>query len=345
MALVFFSNQGHQVFHDPCPDLDAYRWAMGVTSRIIPTNHLSDHILFSGCELLEDLFAPLPTDSLGTAFMTMYLTSPPSMSSSPLGGSAAPPHASGVRSVVSGHGFAGGVGSALGGVGISVGASGLCFDHGGSLCPRGTPTLAVGALGFRPDPDEGVPAPIQPHPGLGISSPMGGIGIHVGVSILNMAGPGVPVNTGFSHLNMGGLNVPGGASTSHEGGFGVGRIRTKGSRPLLAPIKAQVCLFPQLPLTPIADPPSPCWLRRLPLIHPVAALCSHPWFLLGVIRRSALLFGLQSAVIRRGVLCHHPPVAMAVLVGALLSLPTPSHWGCNIGVPTALSATNLIGLP
>ena len=23
-ALVFFSHQGHQVFHDPCPDLDAY---------------------------------------------------------------------------------------------------------------------------------------------------------------------------------------------------------------------------------------------------------------------------------------------------------------------------------
>jgi hypothetical protein len=42
MALVFFSNQGHQVFHDPCPDLDAYCWAMGVTSRIIPANHLSD---------------------------------------------------------------------------------------------------------------------------------------------------------------------------------------------------------------------------------------------------------------------------------------------------------------
>jgi hypothetical protein len=62
-ALVFFSHQGHQVFHDPCPDLEAYRWTRGVVSSIVPVDRLLDHILSSVWVLLEGLFAPLLTDS------------------------------------------------------------------------------------------------------------------------------------------------------------------------------------------------------------------------------------------------------------------------------------------
>jgi hypothetical protein len=71
--------QGHQVFHDPCPILDAYCWAMGVTSPIVSIDRLPNHILSFGLEILEGLFAPSLTNSLGTAFMAAYLTSPPSL--------------------------------------------------------------------------------------------------------------------------------------------------------------------------------------------------------------------------------------------------------------------------
>jgi hypothetical protein len=96
-ALAFFSHHGHQVFHNPCPDLDKYLWAMSVSSPIIPVNRLPDHILLSGLELMEGLFAPSPTNSFGTAFMAAYHVSPPSPRSVPLGGSAAPPGVSGGR--------------------------------------------------------------------------------------------------------------------------------------------------------------------------------------------------------------------------------------------------------
>jgi hypothetical protein len=74
-ALAFFTHQGHQVFHNPCPDLDEYLWAMSVLSPIIPVNPLPDHILLSGLELKEGIFTPLPTNSFGTAFMAAYLLS------------------------------------------------------------------------------------------------------------------------------------------------------------------------------------------------------------------------------------------------------------------------------
>jgi hypothetical protein len=81
-ASVFFSHHGHQVFHDPCPDLAAYHRTWGVVSvlSIIPVDRLPDHILSSGLELLEGLLAPSPTDS-GTAFLAAYLASPPSATS------------------------------------------------------------------------------------------------------------------------------------------------------------------------------------------------------------------------------------------------------------------------
>jgi hypothetical protein len=75
-ALAFFSHQGHQVVHNPCPDLGAYCRALGVGTIIIPVNNLPDHILSSGLDLLESLFAPSPMDVLGTSFMAVYLSSP-----------------------------------------------------------------------------------------------------------------------------------------------------------------------------------------------------------------------------------------------------------------------------
>jgi hypothetical protein len=48
---------------------------MGMTSEIA-IDHLPDHILLSGLELMEGLFSPFPTDSLGTVFSAAHLTSP-----------------------------------------------------------------------------------------------------------------------------------------------------------------------------------------------------------------------------------------------------------------------------
>jgi hypothetical protein len=101
-ALAFFSHHGHQVFYNPCPDLDEYRRAMSVSLPIIPVDHLPDHILLSGLELMEALFTPSPTNSFGTAFMAAYLESPPCPHSVPLGGSTAPPGISGDRLVAPG---------------------------------------------------------------------------------------------------------------------------------------------------------------------------------------------------------------------------------------------------
>jgi hypothetical protein len=71
-ALAFFSHQGHQVVHDPCPDLGAYCRPLGVGAIIIPANNLPNHILLLGLDLLESLFAPSPVDVLGTFFMAAY---------------------------------------------------------------------------------------------------------------------------------------------------------------------------------------------------------------------------------------------------------------------------------
>jgi hypothetical protein len=76
-ASAFFSRQGHQVFHDPCPDLAAYCLASGVpSSSIVPFDRLPDYLLFSGLEILAGLRALLPTDAAlqGTAFMAAYLS-------------------------------------------------------------------------------------------------------------------------------------------------------------------------------------------------------------------------------------------------------------------------------
>jgi hypothetical protein len=167
----FFSHHGHQVFHDPCPDLDEYRRAMSVSSPIVPVDRLPDHNLLSGLELMEGLFTPSPTNSFGTAFMAAYLESPPSLRSVPLGGSAAPPGFSGDCLVVPGGVPTGSVLLPTRGIGVNVGAS--LFNMGGLGVPEGMPVSNMGGLGRRPDPDEGVSAPPRPQHGspLPLSDP------------------------------------------------------------------------------------------------------------------------------------------------------------------------------
>jgi hypothetical protein len=76
-ASAFFSHQGHQVFHDQCPDLVAYFRSMGVPpSTIVIIDRLPDYLLNSGLEILSDLAAISPTAAAvaGTAFMASYLS-------------------------------------------------------------------------------------------------------------------------------------------------------------------------------------------------------------------------------------------------------------------------------
>jgi hypothetical protein len=75
-ALAFFSHQGHQVFHNPCPDLAEYCRAMGVSAlAVISIDRLPNHLLSSGLELMSSLHAPSPTNAefMGTMFMAAYL--------------------------------------------------------------------------------------------------------------------------------------------------------------------------------------------------------------------------------------------------------------------------------
>ena len=206
-ASAFFSHQGHQVFHDPCPDLAAYCRSRGVVSSVVPVDQMPDHILSSGLELLDGFLAPSPTAS-GTAFMAAYLASPLS---------AAPQLPSGSLSVASGLGSTRGVSSVLGGVGFHVPSS--APPMGGSGVLGGTSATLGGLPGRRPDPDDGVMAPGHVHPDLGLPPSVGGIGAHTGVYGLDMGGLGVPLS-GLSQSGMGGTGVPGRASVLHGGNIG-----------------------------------------------------------------------------------------------------------------------------
>jgi hypothetical protein len=152
----FFFHHGHQVFHDPCLDLDKYPWAMSVSLPIILVDCLPDHILLSGLELMEALF----TNSFGTAFMAAYLKSHPSPRSVPLGGLAAPPGISGDRLVAPGGIPAGSMLLPTRGHWCQHG--GFSVQHGGFRCPRGDACIEYGGLGRWPDPDKGVSAPPRP---------------------------------------------------------------------------------------------------------------------------------------------------------------------------------------
>jgi hypothetical protein len=154
---AFFSFQGHQVFHNPCPDLAAYRQSQVVVSLVVSIDRLPDHILSSELELLDGLFAPLPTDS-GTAFMLAYLASPPL---------ATPQLPSGNCSVASGLGSTCGVGLVMGGVGVHGQSS--TPPLGGTRISGGPSAPFVALPGRRPDSDYGVTALGQCHIELGIN--------------------------------------------------------------------------------------------------------------------------------------------------------------------------------
>jgi hypothetical protein len=100
-ASAFFSHQGHKVFHDPCPDLEAYCRLMGVPPlTVVNIDRLPDYLLTSGVEILASWAAPSPTGAAlaGTAFMAAYLSpsssgvgtsrplGPSSSSARPMGG-------------------------------------------------------------------------------------------------------------------------------------------------------------------------------------------------------------------------------------------------------------------
>jgi hypothetical protein len=91
-ASAFFTHQGHQVFHDPCPDLTAYRKDWRVTATIINVDRLPDHVLSAGLDLLETPSPPSDADALGTSFMVAHLLAPAPaaplglISPSPVGG-------------------------------------------------------------------------------------------------------------------------------------------------------------------------------------------------------------------------------------------------------------------
>jgi hypothetical protein len=280
-ASAFFSHQGHQVFHNPCPDLEAYRWTRGVVLSVVPVDYLPDHILSLGLELLDGIFAPSPTDS-GTAFMAAYLTSPPSTT---------PQLASGNRSVASGLGFAHSVGLVMAEVGVNVPSS--APPKGIPDVPGGTSTPIVDLPGCWLDPADGVLAPGYLHPDSGVPTSVGGIGAHTGVSSLNMGGLEVHFAMGFLSQTWGVPVSQGGHPFCMGGILVVGRIQTRGSQPPLAHIMPRVFLIPRLLLAPITALPSPPWWRVLPLIHPVVVPPSHPRFLfrviLGIIRLCILL--------------------------------------------------------
>jgi hypothetical protein len=114
--------------------------------------------------------------------MAAYLASPPSTTLQP---------PSGDCSVVSGLGSTCPVGSVIGGDGVHVSSSAL--PMGGPGVPGGTSAPLVGLLGRRPDPDDGALAPGSCHHNLGVPPSLGGVGIHTGVSGLDMGGLGVPL--------------------------------------------------------------------------------------------------------------------------------------------------------
>ena len=253
-ASAFFSHQGHQVFHDPCPDLAAYCRSRGVVSSVVPVDRMPDHILSSGLELLDGLFAPSPTAS-GTAFMAAYLPSPPS---------AAPQLPSGSHSVASGLGSTRGVGSVMGGVGIHVPSSAPPMGGPGVL--GGTSATLGGLPGRRPDPDDGVMPPGHGHPRLGLPPSVGGIGAPMGVSGLDMGGLGVPLS-GLSHSGIGGTGVTGRTSVLHGGNIGRRPDPDEG-----VPSSARSYHASGFPC-PLASPRS---LRGSPVPSSVAVSAVHP---------------------------------------------------------------------
>jgi hypothetical protein len=161
-APAFFSHQGHQVFHDPCPDLAEYHRAMGVSSSaVVSVDRLPDHLLSSGLELMAGLCAPSPTDAefMGTMFMATYLSPSPQVSSS-VGGPS-------VSSSVAARGNVAPPVSSVGGphVGLSVGGPPFPLSAAtwGNVAP---PVSCLGGVGIQGGPSPGGPvdAGVSPPP-------------------------------------------------------------------------------------------------------------------------------------------------------------------------------------
>ena len=163
---------------------------------VVHVDRFPDHILSSGLELLDGLFASLPTNS-GTAFMTSYLSSPPLVT---------PQHASGDRVVALGLRFARGVGLVMGGVGVNVPSSAL--PKGGPGVPGGASTPIVDLPGRWLDPDNGVLAPGYLHPDSGVPTSVGGVGPHKGVSQFKHGGSRGSLRHGSFSVRHGGYWCP-----------------------------------------------------------------------------------------------------------------------------------------
>ena len=157
-AAAFFTHQGHEVFRDSCPDLEAYRRAGRITSTIVDVDRLPDHILSAGLDLLA--FSPAG-DTLGMSFMAEYLPVPQ------------PPTVSRVDPVPFSPSFPGGSGGSIhssfpGGSGGSVHSS-FPGGSGGSIHsfrPAAQPFLHVpssvrsagGRSQLDPEPQEHTPS-------------------------------------------------------------------------------------------------------------------------------------------------------------------------------------------
>ena len=179
--------------------------------------------------------------------------------------SSAPPQLpSDNRSVALGLGSARGVGSVVGGVGTHGQSS--APPLGGPGAPGGPSTPFVGLPGRRPDPDDGVTALSQFHPFLGVPPSLGDIGVHPGVSVLDMGGLGVPSARDQSPSVMGGTGVPGGTSILHEGNVGrrpdpdegvpdpARSYHASGPRPLASPRSLRGSPVPSLVVVSVSHP-------------------------------------------------------------------------------------------
>jgi hypothetical protein len=195
-ALAFFSHQGHQVVHDPCVDLGAYRRALGVGAIIIPVDNLPNHILLSGLDLLESLFAPSPVDVLGTSLMAAYVSSPAPGVLASMGG---PPTSGSVGGPCSASPFVGGATVS----GQPMGGTSRSFSCGP---PVGGASVVAQAFGGPPFGGVSIPCNVGDLPsGLGGMSLPPALACFPGLPRQPMGGPFLGA---FSHAAFDSAPVP-----------------------------------------------------------------------------------------------------------------------------------------
>ncbi len=142
----------------------------------------------------------------------------------------------------------------------------LCSAPGGSRRSRGAIRSFVGLPGRRPDLNNGVTALGQFHPKLGIPTSLGDVGVHPGVSGLDMGGLGVPFTQDQSQSVIGGTGVPGGTLVLHGGNVGCLPDPDKG---VPSPARSYHASGPR----PLASPRSLC---GSPVPSSVAVSISNP---------------------------------------------------------------------